>query len=72
MNVHERQKDMDPAHTGGGTFCMRMAWICAFYCDVVGVTSSFSFFLQSFVDTDVAQFHLVFLQKLNEAVDILA
>lgn len=49
---------------------MRIAWICALCWDVVGVTSFF--FLQSFVETDVAQFHLVFLQKLNEAVDVLA
>lgn len=41
-------------------------------CSLLGCCwSHFFFFLQSFVETDVAQFHLVFLQKLNEAVDIL-
>lgn len=58
MNVHERQKDMDPAHMGA--FSMRIAWLCALWWDVTAVTCVFLFFLQSFVETDVAQLHLVF------------
>lgn len=53
---------MDPAHTGA--FCMRMAWNCA----LCGTLLHSLLFLQSFVETDVAQLHLVFLLKLNETV----
>lgn len=39
MNVHERQKDMDPAHMGA--FSMRIAWLCALCWDVTSVSCFF-------------------------------